>query len=59
MEKGGMNKMCDWCNSKDDEFTIVIAGLEPPFNVCADCMNLYGNQEFEKLIEKIKNSRRG
>lgn len=49
--------MCDWCNDKDDKFTIVIVGVEPRFNVCGDCMNLYGNQEFDKLTEKIEKAK--
>ena len=50
--------MCDWCLDKDSSFTIVIAGVEPRFNVCGDCMNLYGNDEFDKLIEKMETRRK-
>jgi hypothetical protein len=47
--------ICDLCKQPFEEppFTIVT----PEFrieNVCGECMNLYGNQMYDELIERIK-----
>lgn len=43
---------CEVCLKPDSKFHVVISPrLE--LLLCSDCMNLYGNHDYDKLIEKL------
>jgi len=47
---------CDWCGEEnDDKITLVLNRNR--YNICVECMNLYGNQEFEKLKERTEKAK--
>lgn len=44
---------CEWCGAEiDGKWIAVVEGKE--FKVCADCLNLLGNHEYEKLTKRIE-----
>jgi ribosome-binding protein aMBF1 (putative translation factor) len=43
---------CQWCGSPTDGTFVVVIG-QCKFIVCEDCLNLYGNRNYDKLTEKI------
>lgn len=44
---------CDWCGvENDDKFDVVISGTH--FKVCAGCLNLYANEEFDELTDRVE-----
>lgn len=49
---------CDLCEEEIENapFTIVTPEYEIP-NVCGECMNLFGNQEFDQLTKRIERLR--
>ena len=45
-------KTCQWCGEKAGKFTYVLVGVGE-FEICSNCMNLAGNQEWDALTEKV------
>jgi ribosome-binding protein aMBF1 (putative translation factor) len=52
----GGNMKCEICRAESEcKFTISVSPAYPSLNVCTQCMNEWGNQEFDKLTKKLKN----
>jgi ribosome-binding protein aMBF1 (putative translation factor) len=45
---------CEWCQEKTDGKIEIIIGEVGRFRVCGNCLNLYGNDDFDELNRRLK-----
>ena len=44
---------CDWCGEPTDGKQVVVIERCGKYTVCVDCLNSYGNQDFDSLERKV------
>ena len=52
-----MTAKCEWCGGETDgKWEYVMVEMVPPrrFRICGECMNLAGNDKWDKLLDKVK-----
>ena len=45
---------CEWCGEKTKSKIEYVNPDIGRYNICGDCLNLAGNQEWDKLIDRLK-----